>query len=124
MTRVFGLVLVFALSACGVRRPLAEAQPGHDQEELLFRRFALSRCVAHAYPEPEVREDALDVAGAYLERGELGLDAYEAADALGKAFLKRALPSKSGAELRLMKCIELSESEALLEIYRGARPSQ
>lgn len=92
--------------------------PGWAGEAERLQDFALARCVARAYAAKEVREDAGAVAGAYVEQGGSDMEAYAAIDRLVQAQLEKDYPSKSGAKLQLMKCIDLQRSKALEEMIR------
>ena len=104
----FAIAIIMASS---VSAQVSPARIANDAT--LLRNYAAAQCVALAYDDPAVKADAGDTAGAYLEFGSLGVDAYEAVTALAKVFLGRTYASKSGGKLQLMKCIDLSNSPEL-----------
>jgi len=78
-----------------------------------LKNFALSACIAAGYRAEEVKQDGAAAAGGYLELGSFPFAAYDAAAALGKTYLARDYAGKSGAQLTLMKCIDLFHSQEL-----------
>jgi hypothetical protein len=90
----------------------------YSQHELL-KNWALSLCFAKIAKDDETRHDASHTAGAYLEFGILGLEAYEEIDALVKKYLAMKYgvkPPELGVkpvELNTMKCIDLFHSAEL-----------
>lgn len=83
----------------------------------LFKRYALSTCIADGFPEGEVFSEASAAARGYLELGDLPIEAHTEATLLGREYLKKEYLSKSGAKLTLMKCIDFYKSEELHGIY-------
>ena len=112
-----------ALVCLSAADAFAEVSPARRASQAdLLRSFAAAQCVALAYDDAAVKADAGDAAGAYVEFGSLGPDAYEQATALAKVFLARTYASKSGGKLQLMKCIDLANSPELAALVaRHAR---
>lgn len=90
--------------------------------EEYFKNYALSTCLADGFTAEEVVQDAAAAARAYLELGELPLEAHTEATQLGRTFLKREYKSKTGAQLIVMKCMDFYHSpelDALARKYLG-----
>ena len=86
-----------------------------------LKNFALGTCISDGYKSNEVVKDSSAAAGGYLELGRLPFEAYEEAALLGKKFLEKEYPSKSGEKLTLMKCIDLFHSSELDQLARKYR---
>lgn len=83
-----------------------------------LKNYALAACIADAYRST----DAVAAANGYKELGSLDIEAYNAAATLGRRFLARDYPAKSGERLDLMKCVDLFHSpelDALVRQYGG-----
>jgi hypothetical protein len=111
--------LSFALA---ILAPIGAAQAGDAPIKYspvqYLKDFALSTCIADGYTSEEVAKDSLAAAGGYLELGSLPMEAYEEAASLGKKFLAKNYPSKSGAQLTLMKCIDFFHSKELEQVAK------
>ena len=86
----------------------------------LFRHYALSTCLAHAFPA--VAKPAQAAANAYFEFGSGTPDAYRAVDELAAAFLKRPYASKYDVDLGVMKCIDFAKSPEIDRLIARAIP--
>lgn len=76
-------------------------------EAQLLKSYAVSQCVARAYPYSPVSEDARATAAGYLEFGNVPIDRYGEAIALAEKALQKTYQSKDGKKLEVMKCIDL-----------------
>lgn len=94
--------------------------PGSGTEASLLTRYALSQCLARAYPHTAMERDARAAAGGYLEFGNLPIEAYEDATALAAEAAARTYTGKHGEPLHAMKCLDLladPELDRLLELH-------
>ncbi|RZL19776.1 MAG: type VI secretion protein [Sphingomonas sp.] len=83
----------------------------------LLKDWALSRCLARGAPQPFAKDAAVSAA-AILERGDYGMEAYEAVEALvGKQLGKRYAGSVPGNYVTL-KCIDLYHGAPLDAVVR------
>ena len=106
---MIALVLGAALTA-------STASPTVVQGETL-RDWALARCIARGGSGPFAR-DAAASAAALLERGDYGIETYEAIEALvGRALAQRRGGSVPSGYVTL-KCIDLYHSAALQQLIR------
>ena len=113
----------------GLERPATEGD--------LLRGYALGRCLENAYKGTPFGADASRAAGAYLEIGSSGAEAYEATS---KAAEIAAVPpppgavihndekpgANSGDHLAIFRCLEFYESPKLKQLAKKAnvRPSK
>ena len=110
-----GLVILLLSAAT------AAARPEPAQTAMLdLRHFALSACLAQAFPA--IRGEALAAQGAYLELGSHPAETYQAVEAMAGRWLQRTYPSFRDVTLDVMKCIDLSESKELGELGRRTLP--
>lgn len=79
-----------------------------------LKNYALASCLADGYQSA----DAVATANGYKELGSLDIEAYNTAAVLGRQFLAREYPSQNGAELVLMKCVDLYHSKELATLAR------
>ena len=86
-----------------------------------LRNYALSVCLANAFPHSPSGADASAAAAGYLELGSAPLEAYPAIVHLAQAFLARTYTGQSGSPLQTMKCIDFYHSPGLrLMVHRYA----
>ena len=104
--------LLFAASL--IAGPVA---PPHPSQIQTLKDWALARCIARGAPNP-FADDAAKSAAALLERGEYGMEVYEAIDRLvGRALAQPYGGSVPGKYVTL-KCIDLYHSMALDRVVR------
>jgi hypothetical protein len=98
---LFGLVCVLSVTAAG---------PSRAEEVVVFRDWVRARCIAVAAGETAFGRDAAASAGAYVERGTLPAEAYEAGEAAIAAAL--AVEKRGSVDVRFdtLKCLELAAS--------------
>jgi len=109
MRRALFLALALVLAPPGVLRGETSR---YSQRELLAN-WALSRCLAAAYPSLAAKEDAEVSASGYLEFGKAPIEAYEKIEALVKKALAEKYESSLKSDLNTMKCIDLYHSAEL-----------
>lgn len=78
------------------------------------KKYAIANCLANAYPDSEFSSDAKHISGAYLQKGEFGLDMYENIRKYVSKYREKAYLSKHGRNLNIMQCIDLYESKELV----------
>ena len=78
---------------------------------LALRHYALSACLAQAFPA--IRDEARAAQGAYLEFGTHPAETYQSVQDMAQRWLRRDYPSFHDVKLDVMKCIDLSESTEL-----------
>ena len=107
----------FAAAVLAFATPVAAqaGMPGKDpaSQRLLLKKWSLARCLARAFPDGPMRDDALAVAGGYLEFGTAPVEAYKQLDALADRFLARELSGSVAGKFQTMKCIDLYGSREL-----------
>ena len=93
-----------------------------------LRNYALSVCLANAFPNSPEGKDAAAAAAGYLELGTGPLDAYGAIVQLAREFLARPYAGQANVSFQTMKCIDLYNSPDLTRLVRkyttkpGKRP--
>jgi hypothetical protein len=81
-------------------------------------KYAVAYCLSRAYPESEFSQDAAYIAGAYLQKGDYGINMYEDIRSFVDAYQIQALESKHGTNLNIMQCINLYESISLKDLIK------
>jgi hypothetical protein len=90
----------------------------------LLKNFALSTCVARGFADPTLQREARAAAGAYVEFGNHGPEAYAQAGRLADEFLARPYHAKGGkTALVVMKCVDLFHSPEL-DALAGSDPAK
>lgn len=100
-------------SACATSRGYLES---HENE----KKYAVSYCLSRSYPHTEFSKDAGHISGAYLQKGDFGLDMYEQIRIFVDSYKDKKYLSKHGRNLYIMQCIDLFESEELAKIIEKA----
>ena len=117
-TKKLILILSSILScSCAVKQI---SQP--TLEETTFKKFTLSICLGTAFEEKEIKKDANKSANAYQMRGNMPPEAIDESRNLVDKWLHKSYLSKSGKQIQIMKCIDLYESNDLLNIYKKYSP--
>jgi hypothetical protein len=92
--------------------------PGCAGEVEIFRDWVRARCIAVAAGDTAFGKDATASAGAYVERGSLPAEAYEAGEKAIAAALARERKGTVDVRFDTLKCLDLAASR---EIGRLAR---
>ena len=100
---------------------VAGCATGTDAHHSVFNeeKYAVSYCLAQAYPDSEMSRDARYVAGAYLQNGESGIDVYERVRAFVDEYREEPYLSKHEVNLRIMQCLDLISSAELAQAISG-----
>lgn len=102
------------------------ADAPHRTESQLLKSYAVSQCIARAYPESPVSADAKAAAAGFLEYGSVGPEAYSEIVALADEALGKQYLGKGGEPLHVMKCIDLLFDKRLADVvekYAGRGPT-
>ena len=108
-------LLLSALPAVAAASQPASGQPmtaTYSQRDLL-KNWAFSACLAAVSNDAGTKADANATAGAYLEFGRQGIEAYNELHKLVDAYAARRYAGSTGAEYNTMKCIDLLHSAEL-----------
>lgn len=84
----------------------------YSQRDLL-KNWAFSACLAAVSKDAGTKADANATAGAYLEFGRQGIEAYNELHKLVETYAARRYEGSTGAEYNTMKCIDLLHSAEL-----------
>ena len=90
----------------------------HQSGMTLFQHYAQASCLATAFPEGEIYDQAVSALNGYREFGAMPLEAYEELIAPIQQWLQKDYATQAGKQNNLMKCIDFAESERVVEIYR------
>ena len=110
--KIICTVLCLVVSGCATK-------PESNPRSLVEEKYAISYCLAEAYPDSEVSRDARHVAGAYLQKGKSGIDVYEQVRAFVDEYRKEPYVSKYDRNLNIMQCLDLFGSEELAHTVRN-----
>ena len=108
-------VIAALFISCSAQAEMAFKQ----QNELkLFQHYAQASCLATAFTEGEIYQQAINALNGYREFGEMPLEAYEELTAPIQQWLQKDYATQAGKQNNLMKCIDFAESELVVDIYR------
>jgi hypothetical protein len=85
----------------------------------LFQHYAQASCLATAFTEGEIYDQAVSALNGYREFGAMPLEAYEELIEPIQQWLKKDYATQAGKQNNLMKCIDFAESELVAKIYQG-----
>lgn len=105
-TKIVSVVAYLLLTSCAVH-----ASQKHETTNEI--KYAVSYCLSLFYPDSEFSSDAKYVAGAYLQKGEFGIDMYESIRGFVDEYRNTPYLSKHNRNLTIMKCLDLSNSDEL-----------
>ncbi len=112
-----GAKLASALLCCTMTASCA-APGAQDYPPLNEVKYAVAYCLSKSYPDSEFSADAGYISGAYLQKGDYGIDTYEAIRDFVDSYRSQPLPSKHDKNLNIMQCIDLYESAPLKELIK------
>ena len=84
------------------------------------KKYAVAFCLSSAYENSEYSTDAGYVSGAYIQKGDLGLNVYEAIRDYVTIYKHKKYLSKHDRNLNIMQCIDLIESTDLLDTIKNS----
>jgi hypothetical protein len=79
------------------------------------KKYAVAYCLYSIYENTEFSRDAGYVSGAYIQKGDFGLDMYEGIREYVNIYRKNKYRSKNERNLSIMQCVDLVESAELLD---------
>ena len=105
----------------------SHAEHGRQVQALLVEKhrgdahqhYAQARCLASAFTEGEIYDQAISALNGYREFGAMPLEAYEALIEPIQQWLQKDYATQAGKQNNLMKCIDFAESELVTKIYQG-----
>ncbi len=83
------------------------------------KKYAVAYCLSNSYPDSAFSKDAGYIAGAYLEKGNFGLDMYEGIREFVSSYREKSYVSKHDRNLKIMQCIDLFESKELEQLIEN-----
>ena len=85
----------------------------------LFQYYAQASCLASAFAEGDIHQQAVSALNGYREFGAMPLEAYQELAKSIQQWLKKDYATQAGEQNNLMKCIDFAESEIVTKIYQG-----
>lgn len=116
---IWAVLTVVALVMAVPDRVQAEMAFKQQSELKLFQHYAQANCLATAFPQGEIYDQAVSALNGYREFGAMPLEAYEALIEPIQQWLKKDYATQAGKQNNLMKCIDFAESELVTKIYHG-----
>ena len=115
--KIWAALTVFTSAMAVPDTAQAEMAFKQQSELKLFQHYAQASCLATAFPQGEIYDQAVSALNGYREFGAMPLEAYEALIALMQQWLQKDNTTQAGKQNNLMKCIDFAESEQVAEIY-------
>jgi hypothetical protein len=113
---IISIIGLMYLTACAVR-------PVNDSAELKnFRNYVLGSCLGAAFSGTDAAADLNKALIAYMELGNMPLEAYQELRELNKVWLEKDYSSKHGRQVNSMKCFDMYNSAQVLELYKKYDP--
>ena len=109
-------VIAALFISCSTQAEMAFKQQGGVK---LFQYYAQASCLAIAFTEGEIYDQAVSALNGYREFGSMHLEAYEALIEPIQQWLQKDYATQAGKQNNLMKCIDFAESELVVDIYRA-----
>ena len=98
---------------------LADKAFKQQSEIKLFQHYAQASCLAAAFAEGDIHQQAVSALNGYREFGAMPLEAYQELAEPIQQWLKKDYATQAGQQNNLMKCIDFSDSEWVTKIYQG-----
>lgn len=115
-TRIVLLTIAALLLGCSTDGAHAD----HSKEV----KYAVAYCLGASYPDTLFQDDAEYAAAGYLQGGDYGIDMYEQIKVFVNEYQKGKYVSKHGANLAVMQCLDLYQSEDLGKLIEKIAKSQ
>ena len=109
----FALLLSLPAAAATNAPPAGQPMTSTYSQRDLLKNWAFSACLAAVSKDAATKADANSTAGAYMEYGRQGVEAYDELRKLVDAYAARRYAGSTGSEFNTMKCIDLMHSSAL-----------
>lgn len=110
------VVLCFTLVAC-VSNKIQLVN-----EQLYFKKYALSTCLRQSFDCSPLKDDAFVAVDAYLQKGNMPLEAYDELEILVDLWRNKDYSTKEGGQVQIPKCLDLYESQDLADLYQKYTP--
>ncbi|MDX1537070.1 T6SS amidase immunity protein Tai4 family protein [Arsukibacterium sp.] len=104
------------MTACTAQADMAFKQ---QSEIKLFQHYAQASCLATAFTDGDIHQQAVSALNGYREFGAMPLEAYQELAEPIQQWLKKDYATQAGKQNKLMKCIDFAESELVTKIYHG-----
>ncbi len=111
-TKIILCICCLFFSACATS---SEALSAPENE----KKYAVAYCLSNSYPDSGFSKDAGYISGAYLQKGNFGLDMYEGIRKFVSSYREKSYVSKHDRNLNIMQCIDLFESKKLEQLIES-----
>lgn len=115
--KIWAVLTVFTLVMAVPDTAQGEMAFKQQSELKLFQHYAQASCLATAFPQGEIYDQAVSALNGYREFGAMPLEAYEALIEPIQQWLQKDYATQAGKQNNLMKCIDFAESELVTDIY-------
>lgn len=92
------------------------------KEQIYFKKYALSTCLHQSFDYSPLKDDAFIAVDAYLQKGNMPLEAYDMLEVLVDEWRNKNYTTKDGEQVRIPKCLDLYESKDLYNLYQKYTP--
>lgn len=82
-------------------------------------KYSVAYCISKSYPDSNIESDSRYISGAYIQKGDFGIDMYEVLREFVDSYRKNKYQSKHGRNLDIMQCLDLYESIELANIIKS-----
>ena len=92
------------------------------KEQLYFKKYAVSTCLRQSFDYSPLKDDAFIAVDAYLQKGNMPLEAYDELEILVDLWRNKDYSTKDGEQVHIPKCLDLYESKDLGDLYQKYTP--
>lgn len=117
--KIWAALTVFTSAMAAPDTAQADMAFKHQSDMKLFQHYAQASCLATAFAEGEIYDQAISALNGYREFGAMPLEAYDALIEPIQQWLHKDYATQAGKQNNLMKCIDFAESELVTEIFRA-----
>lgn len=114
-TKIIALLSSLLIVSCAT-----SASSSYNNE----KKYAIAYCLSSIYENTEYSSDAGYISGAYIQKGDFGLDMYEAIRDFVITYKQKEYVSKNNRNLSIMQCVDLVESNQLQDVIEKAANQQ
>jgi hypothetical protein len=115
---LFVFVLLGSFAATALARNNRPADLRLEAHKL--RSYAISQCIAQAFPNTPAGEDATRAFGGYVEMGTSGIETYEKIIGVVQRHMAKPYAGEGGKPLVIMQCLDLASDPALSAVIAAS----
>lgn len=107
------LIVLFILAFIVACKPSSNSRVNIEEQKKLYKGWVLSKCIGAAFAEENVRQDAYNSAGSYLELSRFPIESLSAAEPLINQFIARNYQGSIPGSFYTKACLDLFYSDEL-----------